>query len=234
MKDKEAVRSAWSKMIALNKAVPSWGKAAEKLRSLQPYRGADTVFAAPGDSLHQARINCLVDGKNLVMPAPSIRAGFFYIPAHSIQFKDLATAVTYKGLEKYGQQLKSVPFTEHPVGVLLTESLAIDLEGGRIGDGKGFFDLCTALLQEQGSLHQDWTVYTIISEEQISRDNLPQDKWDIKVSGAITPLKIHAFDTPLQKPQIFWDVLDRARIKRIDPLWKLYSKRLKAEGRQTK
>jgi 5-formyltetrahydrofolate cyclo-ligase len=234
MNEKEAVLSAWSRSHVFDTVIPQWGKAAEKLRSLQLYRDADTVFATPGESLHQARINCLVDGKNLVMPAPSIRAGFFFIPAHSIQFKDLATAVTYKGLEKYGQLLKNDTFPEHSVEMLLTDSVAVDLEGGRIGDGNGFFDLCCALLQELGGLQQDWTAFTIISEVQISQDILPQDKWDIKVSRAITPVKIHTFDAPLQKAQIFWDMLHRSRIKRIDPLWKLYSKRLQAEGQQTK
>ena len=81
MTDKESMRSAWRKMQANNTIVPAWGKAAEKLRGLQVYRDAGTVFATPDESLHQARINCLVDGKNLVMPAPSIREGFFILSA---------------------------------------------------------------------------------------------------------------------------------------------------------
>jgi hypothetical protein len=68
---------------------------------------------------------------------------------------------------------------------------------------------------------------TFVQEEQISRDLLPQDTWDIKMAGAITPAGIHTFTPPLQKPHIFWDVLPRDRIKRIDPLWKLYSARRK-------
>ena len=229
MNDKEAVRSAWRKPHLLDTVIPAWGKAAEKLRSLQLYRDTDTVFATPGESLHQARVNCLVDGKNLVMPVPSIRAGFFFLSARSIQFKDLAMAVTYKGLEKYGQLLKSDDLSEHSVGMLLTDSLTVDPEGGRLGDGNGFFDLCCALLQELGGLQHDWNAFTIISEEQLSRDLLPQDKWDIKMAGAITPVMIHTFEPPLQKPQIFWDMLDRARIKRIDPLWKLFNEKPKTE-----
>jgi 5-formyltetrahydrofolate cyclo-ligase len=227
MTDKESVRSAWRRALAINSVAPQWGRAAEKLRVLQAYRDAATVFATPDESLHQARINCLVDGKNLVMPAPSIREGFFLLPARSIPFKDLSVSVTYKGFEKHGQLLKTTALPELSVALLLTDSLAVDPAGGRLGDGNGFFDLCCGLLHESRCLQQDWTAWTIIREEQISRDLLPQETWDIKMSGAITPAGIHAFDPPLQKPQIFWDALPQDRIKRIDPLWKLYSARFK-------
>ena len=227
MTGKESARSAWREALAGITAVSQWGRAAEKLRGLQVYRDASAVFATPGEPLHQARINCLVDGKDLVMPAPSIRAGFFLLPARSVPFKDLSAAVTYKGLEKNGQLLQSRAISELSVGLLLTDSLAVDPEGGRIGDGNGFFDLCCALLNELGGLQQDWTAFTFVPEEQISRHSLPQDAWDIKMGGAITPDGIHFFQHPLQKPQIFWDLLPRDRIKRIDPLWKLYSARRK-------
>jgi 5-formyltetrahydrofolate cyclo-ligase len=229
MTDKKSVRSAWHRTLANNPVAPQWGKAAEKLRGLQVYRDAVTVFATPGDSLRQARINCLVDGKNLVMPAPSIREGFFLLPARTVPFKDLSAAVTYKGLEKNGLLLKSDAMPELSMGLLLTDSLAVDLEGGRIGDSNGFFDLCCALLHELCALHLDWAVLTFILEEQISRDALPQDTWDIKMSGAITPEQIYDFNQPPQKPTIFWDMLPQDRIKRINPLWKLFQKR-KAKG----
>jgi len=225
MKDKDSARSAWCSTLATNSTAPHWGKAAQKLRGLQQYRDAATIFATPGESLHQARINCLVDGKNLIMPAPSIREGFFLLTAHTVPFKDLAVAVTYKGLEKHGKLLKPDTVSGLTVGLLLTDSLAVDLDGGRIGDGNGFFDLSSALLQELGALQPDWTALTIIREEQISSDPLPQDTWDIKIAGAITPVMIHTIETPPQKPQISWDVLPRDRIKKIDPLWKLHTKR---------
>jgi 5-formyltetrahydrofolate cyclo-ligase len=228
MTDKESARSAWSRILAVHKAAPQWGRAAEKLRGTREYRDAATVFATPADSLHQARINCLADGKNLVMPAPSIRAGFFLLAAHAVPFRDRSIAVTYKGLEKYGMLLKGGAMEKISVGLLLTGSLAIDLEGGRIGDGNGFFDLSCALLQEYGALPRDWAVLTLIREEQISRDPLPQDTWDIKMSGAVTPSSVHAFNPQRLIPRVFWKVLPRDRIKRIDPLWKIYSAREKA------
>jgi len=224
MQDKTSVRTAWSSTLDAGTALPLWGKAAEKLRILQPYRDADTIFAAPGNSLQQVRVNCLVDGKNLIIPSPSLREGFFFLAAHSVPFRDMATAVTYRGLARQGRLLIDRELSACSVGLLLTGSVAVDHAGGRIGDGKGYFDLCCGLLQELDALREDPAFLTFVLEEQISRDPLPQDPWDIKMSGAITPASVHIFQPPRQKPTIFWDQLSRDRIKRIDPLWKLYNR----------
>ena len=223
MTDKDRVRSAWQSKLTGNTAALPWGKAAEKLRGMQVYRAADTVFATPEESLYQARINCLVDGKNLVMPGPSMRAGFFLLAAHSIPYKDISAAVTYKGLDKYGLLLKHDAIQGLAIGLLLTDSLAVDHDGGRLGPGNGFFDLGCALLHELQALQQDWTALTFIQENQISRRPLPQDTWDIRVCGAVTPSGIITFAPPPQKPQISWKMLAEDRIRRIDPLWKLYA-----------
>jgi 5-formyltetrahydrofolate cyclo-ligase len=224
MKDKKAIRSEWHNKLAKIQSPPHWGKVAEKLRGLQPYRDTATVFATPHESLLQARINCLVDGKSLLMPGPSIREGFFLLAARSIPYKKLPVAVTYKGLEKYGQHLQGDNMSGLSVALLLTDSLAVDGTGGRIGDGYGYFDLCCALLQEIDAIEHDAEILTFIQEDQISQDMLPQEQWDIKMSGAITPKQILQFEPSGQMPQIFWEVLPQDKIKRIDPLWKLYRK----------
>ena len=225
MKQKKSVRTEWLDQLTNKTSVPHWGKAAEKLRSLPSYRDAATVFATPHESLHQARINCLVDGKNLLMPGPSIRQGFFLLKPHTTPFKNISIAVTYKGLSKHGQLLKSDTISQLSPDLLLTDSLAVDHTGGRIGDGYGYFDLCCALLQEMNVLEHDASIMTFIKEEQISHDILPQDKWDVKMTGAITPDRILQFEPSDRLPQIFWDKLSQDLIKRIDPLWKLYRKK---------
>jgi len=229
MTDKKSLRSTWLDTHAKNTAAVQWGKVAQKLRGLPAYREAATVFTTPEKSLHQARINCLADGKNLIMPGPSIRAGFFLLPARSIPFKDIPAAATYKGLAEKGQLLKSFAVAELSVGLLLTDSLAVDRNGCRIGDGNGFFDLCCALLQELGGLPQKWSALTFIRDGHISDEPFPQDPWDIKVAGAITQADKYLFEQPAQKPRIFWDALSRDRIKRIDPLWKLYCVKQKSQ-----
>ncbi|MBW2466833.1 MAG: hypothetical protein JRF02_05980 [Deltaproteobacteria bacterium] len=221
MEDKKSVRSEWQVKLAANQSIPQWGRAAEKLRRLESYRKAKTVFATPHGSLHQARINCIIDGKNLLMPGPGLREGFFLLAARSIAFKDVPAAVTYRGLAKYGHLLKVKSLEQFSVELLLTGALALDQMGGRIGDGQGYFDLCCALLQETACLGDGAYFMAFINDGQISPETLPQDKWDIKMSGAITPSRLLLFEPSGQQPQIYWDMLPRDRIKRIDPLWKL-------------
>lgn len=222
MSDKKSTRTTWLNLPAVPDPGPRWGKAAQKLRAVQAYREAATVFATLSEPLHQARINCLVDGKDLVMPGPSIRAGFYLLPARSLPFRELAPAVTGKGIVQKGRLLKIKDLAGLSVALLLTGSLAVDEKGGRIGDGHGFFDLCCALLGEFGALPEDWRALTFIREDQLAAEPLPQDDWDIKMAGAVTPAGIHAFEVPVQRPRIFWEALSLDRIRRIDPLWRLY------------
>jgi len=225
MTEKDSLRTAWQKTLSNNSAALQWGKAAEKLRSLPVYKKAKTVFATPAESLHQARINCLTDGKNLMMPSPSIREGFYLLPARTVPFKDLLIAVTYKGLEKYGKLLKNEALRKTTVNLLLCDSLAVDPEGGRLGNGKGFFDLCCALLSQHGCLEHDWAAYTFLQEGQLSQELLPREPWDINMTGAVTPARALFFNPPSQKPEIIWHALSQARIKKSDPLWKLFNKK---------
>lgn len=222
MTEKERLRAAWQKVAGDTTAVPQWGKAAEKLRGLREYKKAITVFATPAESLHQARINCLADGKNLLMPSPGIREGFFLVSARSVPFRDLSVAATYKGLEKYAKLLKNDAMAELTVDQLLCDSLAVDNHGVRLGDGKGFFDLCCALMKELGCLERDWCAFTFILEEQISQLPLPRDPWDVKMTGAVTPARTIYFEPEPRRPAIFWETLPPSRIRKIDPLWKLH------------
>jgi hypothetical protein len=96
--------------------------------------------------------------------------------------------------------------------------------GGRIGAGDGFFDLSCGLLHELGGLRQGAETMTLVRENQVSPELLPQDKWDIQMNRAITSDRVIQFNEAEQHLQIFWDMLSMDTIKRIDPLWKLYGK----------
>ena len=223
MTEKESLRREWQSRFAAVKAGNGWGRAAELLRRQPSYQEAATIFAAPGKPLRQARINCLADGKNLLMPSPSLREGFYLLPARGTSFRDIAAAVTYKGLPRYGHLLKNEAIGSLAVNLLLTDAVAVDVAGGRLGDGRGYFDLCCALLHELSGLAENTTALAFILEEQISENLLPQDRWDIKMTGAVTPVQAHTFGSRLQPAPVFWEQLSRDQIKRIDPLWKIHT-----------
>ena len=226
MTRKESIRQEWLDRLNKQSTIPVlWGKAAENLRKLQPYRDASTVFASPDASLLQTRINCLMDGKNLLMPGPSLRNGFYLLKTRTIPVPELSSAVTYKGLEKSGQLLSNDEIKKLSIDLLLTDAVAVDRQGTRLGDAKGFVDLSFGILSELGSIHPDATILAVVSEGQITNITLPREKWDVKMNGAVTPAGSVEFDINQVEGKIHWEALSKERIKKISPLWKLSQKK---------
>lgn len=204
----------------------NWGKAAERLRGLSFYGNADTVFVSGGDSLRQVRINCLSDGKKLIMPAAGLKEGFFLIKPHSVPFRNISEAVTFRGLPRFGNRLTERDLSQLTINMLLTDALAIDPNGVRLGDGNGFFDLSYSLLGEAGALQEGPAVFAVVGAEQLIAGRLPVDPWDVDMTGVATSAHIHFFyQSRQQRPQIFWRELSLKRIRKIRPLWDLYQKK---------
>ena len=222
MTRKESIRQEWLDRLNKQSTIPvHWGKAAENLRKLQPYRDASTVFASPDTSLLQTRINCLMDGKNLLMPGPSLRNGFYLLRTRTIPIPELSTAVTYKGLDKSGQLLSNDEIQKLSIDLLLTDAVAVDRQGTRLGDAKGFVDLSFGILSELAAIQPDATILAVVSEGQITDITLPREKWDVKMNGAVTPVGLVEFDINQVEGKIYWEALPKERIKKISPLWKL-------------
>jgi hypothetical protein len=57
-----------------------------------------------------------------------------------------------------------------------------------------------------------------VSEEQLTEDPLPLAKWDIKMTGAVTPAGFTKFDNQQTQTKIYWDALSADRIRKITPL----------------
>ncbi|MFA6499857.1 MAG: hypothetical protein WCV64_11075, partial [Desulfurivibrionaceae bacterium] len=55
------------------------GKSAELVRRLERYRDAKRIFVGPTVRLQQLRINALTDGKELLVPGPGLKEGFYLL-----------------------------------------------------------------------------------------------------------------------------------------------------------
>lgn len=135
------------------------GTSAERVRRLDKYREAKRIFVGPTARLQQVRINALNDGKELLVPAPGMKEGFFLLAPYEIPFKSLNYAVGYKGLAQYGRRVAVEELCRTPVGLLITDCLAVDPTGYFVGEGKGFFDLAVAILAELRGLAPDAEAY---------------------------------------------------------------------------
>ena len=122
LRDDLAIRSG-----SANKFQP--GKIAEILRKSDLYRKVDRVYCGPSPLLKQVRINALLDGKELVMPGPGMKEGFYRIKPYSISFEKLPLAVTYKGLSRYGKRLDNPELKGLGIDLLIDHADLADRAG---------------------------------------------------------------------------------------------------------
>ena len=198
------------------------GKSAELVRRLEQYRDAKRVFVGPAARLQQTRINALTDGKELLVPAPGLKEGFYLLAPYEIPFKHLIYAVGYKGLTEYGRRVAVEELHKVPVGLLITDCLAVDPAGYFVGEGKGFFDLAVAILAELHGLTSKAEAYGMGEQEQILDQAIERGAWDICLNGFITPDGITQFNPNGHADRrVLWDMLPPKRVRKITPLWKL-------------
>jgi 5-formyltetrahydrofolate cyclo-ligase len=201
-------------------------KAAEHLRRLDFYRQAKRVFASPAPELIQARVNTLADGKELVMPAPGLKEGFYLLTPYVLPFRELTFAVTLKGLLQYGRRLERQRFSGLGLDLMLTAAVAVDRGGGRLGEGQGFFDLACAALYELGAVTSRNQIVGVVAEGQIVPYNLPLEPWDVRLNGLLTPSGYQETAGPAKtQPVIYWEAIPLKRVRKMTPVWQVYQKK---------
>jgi 5-formyltetrahydrofolate cyclo-ligase len=221
MNTKEQLR----KRMPHNLSLPAkgGGKVAEQLRRQDLYRQARSVFVTPAALLHQIRMNCLLDGKLLVMPSAGLQDGFFCIKPHTVPFRQFGVVMTESGLHRFGRRLE--PGEKCGIDLLLTGALAVDREGGRLGNGTGYFDLSCAILSANGWLADNPNILAVVDRMQQVTVPLPRDPWDVILTGVVTVEGCYRFgDQGHNEYRIFWQQLAAGRIKKITPLWQLRNK----------
>ncbi|MEN8134698.1 MAG: 5-formyltetrahydrofolate cyclo-ligase [Thermodesulfobacteriota bacterium] len=197
------------------------GKLAEILRRSESYRQCRQIFIDPSLLLRQARVNALLDGKELIMPGAGLKEGFYLLKPFQVPFKNLVMAVTYVGLERYGRRLAAADISSLHISLLVGESFAVDRQGHRLGGGQGFFDLAIALLGEMNGLADGCQAVAAIDDPARVVEKIPQDPWDVKCGEILAPDGIEELFDSSSVPEIFWDDIPPERIKRISPLRRL-------------
>ena len=207
-------------------APETWGRIAERLRRLPAYRQAKQIFADPAQCIKQIRLNVLLDGKELIMPSPSLKEGFYILSAGEIPFKRRIQAVGNKGLAEFGRKLTLADCRDMTISLFVTAPLAWDEQGNRLGEGRGFFDLSYAVLAELQAISEQARVCGVVSPKQ-KIASLPSDPWDIRLDFAVSADEVFEFSrTGNENAKILWDKLETKRIKKISPLFQLSAKRL--------
>jgi 5-formyltetrahydrofolate cyclo-ligase len=207
------------------------GKAAERLRGLPEYKSAKRVMVPPDQAQLQVRINALMDGKELIMASPGLREGFFLVRKDMIKVPLWPKALRGSNIAFYGKPLSLKEIGE--IDLLITGAVAVGLNGGRLGKGKGYFDLEYQILREIGAVKEDVPIVAHVDDSQVF-DEVPLEEGDVSVNVIVTPTRVLRVNGPLWRPQgIKWDRIPSKLIKRMKLLWEL-SRSSKPEGQGEK
>jgi 5-formyltetrahydrofolate cyclo-ligase len=155
--------------------------AAEKLRQLEEWRKAEVIFANPDSPQQKVRENALLNGKVLIMASPRLKRGFILINPAKVKDKE-RFASTITGAFKFGTEAHSFPKPD----LIVEGSVAVDLQGHRLGKGHGYGDVEINILKR---MFGEIPIVTTVHDIQIVED-VPFEEKDEKVSIIVTPTRV--------------------------------------------
>lgn len=191
-------------------------RAAERLSQHPPWKKAKVIKANPDSPQTHIRRLALEQGKTLVMAVPRLRDEhpFRLLIPEKLNSQALREAATIKGAMRNGRvtDLEQIP----KIDIFLCGSVAVNLDGARVGKGGGFSDLEFALLSETKAITEKTIVATTVHPIQILRDPLPVTKHDIPIDLIATPRAVIEVTRSFERPSgILWDHLQPPQIHEV-------------------
>jgi len=196
--------------------------AAKKFIESELFKNAEVVFCCPDSPQRPIREAVIRAGKVLVMATPRLRKGFLVIKREYVPLGREREASTIRGAFIYGKLFMVPPCH---IDVKVTGSVAVTIEGARLGKGGGYSDLEYAILRELGLVNENTPVVTTVHDVQIV-EYIPVTRHDVPVDYIFTPTKQIKTLGKYPKPEgIYWDEVKAEQIKNIPILKKLYEER---------
>lgn len=234
-------KTVWSKMEETHLArfpMPVYGRipnfadarlAAKRLCETEAFKNAETVFCCPDSPQRWVRLAVLGQDKNLVMASPRLKEDFILLDPHQIDPTHYAEASTIAGAFKHGKHIGPANLK---VDFKVTGSVAVTMEGGRVGKGGGYSDLEYAILREFHCITKETPIATTVHDIQVVVWVPMDPNHDMPVDLIATPTRLVATGTRLPKPSgIDWRLLSEKQVREI-PLLRLLPE-LKLNHRKT-
>jgi 5-formyltetrahydrofolate cyclo-ligase len=164
--------------------------AAETLRGIPEWHAAQTLKANPDSPQLPVRQRALEDGKTVFMAVPRLAEPepFFALdPAHLSEPPRKAASIA--GASRSARRVALEELT--PVDLVIMGSVAVGLDGARLGKGGGFADLEFALATAAGLIGPGTVCVTTVHELQV-RDlgEIPVTDHDVAIDLVVTPARI--------------------------------------------
>jgi 5-formyltetrahydrofolate cyclo-ligase len=162
------------------------------LRRLPAYRQARNLLITADPALLQARINALLDGKNLLAATPGLKQGLVRLSPARISMKRMSRDLQGHALFDAGKPLHPGRDRIGRLDMLVSTALAADRQGRVLGDGRGLLDLLCGLLTSL-KLWEKAPLVLLLHPAQVVDNNQygwPDEPWDARVQEIITPQTI--------------------------------------------
>jgi 5-formyltetrahydrofolate cyclo-ligase len=184
-------------------------EAAELLSKTKVFKNAELVKISPDSPQRPVREIALREGKKVLVPTPRLRGEFYLLDPDKIS--DYRRASTIAGLRSYGLKINLSRISK--IDLIVIGSVAVTLNGDRVGKGEGYSELEYAILRELNKVDENTPIVTTVHELQIV-DFIPNEPFDVPVDAIVTPNKVYYITKRRLKPAgLYLEYLDRKKIE---------------------
>ncbi|ACP35772.1 5-formyltetrahydrofolate cyclo-ligase [Sulfolobus islandicus Y.G.57.14] len=197
-------------------------KAASNLAKCKEFKEAEIIKVNPDSPQYKVREIALRQEKKVLVPTPRLRGDFFLLDPTRISSSDIPKASRISGFEKYGIMV-SLESIER-VDFIVAGSVAVDLNGNRVGKGEGYSELEFGILRELGKVDENTPIATTVHDIQIV-DEVPSEPFDVPIDIIATPTRLIRVNRKREKPKgIYLEYLSKQKIDET-PFLKEYLKK---------
>ena len=184
-------------------------EAALKLYETKEFKNAKLVKVGPDAPQRPVRELVLRKGKILLVPTPRLRGDFYLLDPGKIS--NYKKAATISGFSKYGEIVDLTSLSK--IDLIVTGSVAVTLNGDRVGKGEGYSELEFAILRELGKVDENTPIATTVHTVQIV-DFIPTEPYDVPIDIIATPTRVIYTRRKREKPKgIYLEYLSREKIE---------------------
>lgn len=196
--------------------------AAEQLATTPEWQAARVVKVNPDAPQRPVRYRALRAGKTLLMPTPRLREGFWLLDPSQIKPNKLFVASSIKGASALGEP---IGLDELPrIDLLVFGSVAVTLDGDRVGKGEGYAELEFATLRTLGLVQHDVVIATTVHDAQLV-DEIPHEAFDVTLDLICTPTQVVRVKRRAERPNgIIWEALPQDHRREMPILEELYER----------
>jgi 5-formyltetrahydrofolate cyclo-ligase len=189
----------------------------ERVRALDSYQRADTLFVAPDNSLERLRRLALDDGKTVLVPTYGMRRGIVALQPESVPPGARELAATLDGLERCGDTLSLDALRAvGRVDLLVTGATAVTRSGLHIGGGQAYLDLEWGILTELGLASQETLVAAVVHPVQVVTAPLRPRRFDLPIDIVVTPEEVLETGGEFPRPHgVSWRALSPELLETI-------------------